>query len=121
MQSLYLNTRRVISVLLAVALVIYAGLGVFPEWDLRSAITVGSAVTAIVLLLAVICSPRARVAVETVSFLAAAIATAVCWGASRLGSDLLLFLPALVVAIAYATIALTLRATKEASRMEDRP
>lgn len=120
MQHFYANTRRLVAGLLAVALVVYAALRVFQGMDVPAYVTAGSVAIAVIFLGRVISASKPRLGVDMLAFLLAAFAIAVCWGASTLGSGYLTYLPAQIVAIGFATIALVIRSEEGASKTRDR-
>lgn len=120
MQTIYANSRRIVAALLIAALCTFAVLGALQGVDTSALVVIASALVASLLLVAVIAGPKPRFGVETLAFLVCALAVAISWGASPLEPAYLVYLPPLVVAIGFATIALMLRTEAGAARTKDR-
>lgn len=120
MQTIYSSSRRVVAAVLIAVLVTSAVLSALRGVDTSAIVVIASAVVASLLLVVVIAGPKPRFGVEMLAFLVCALAVAVSWGAAVLEPGYLVYLPPLVVAIGFATIALMLRTEAGAAETEDR-
>ena len=126
MQTLYASSRRMVASLLIAVLTVYALLTVLRDLDTSGALDTGAivviatAVLAAALLAVVAAQSAPRFGFDMVAFLLAAIAVAVSWGAAALEPGFLIYLPAVIVAIAFATMALMLRTEAGAAVTKDR-
>lgn len=110
MHAFYRETRRVAASVLAGAQLYFA------VWNaanhgVAAVLTTGAPLIAAALLLAAV-FVRKRGPLDILAFLLSALAAAVCWGASTVTPDILTYLPAVAASIAFATIALVLRAER---------
>lgn len=121
MQTIYASTRRLIAALLIVALVVYGVVSALRGFDTTALVVIGSVgVASILLLVAVVTRSRPRFGLDMLAFLATGLAVAVSWGSASIEPGFLVFLPALVVAVAFATMALMLRTEAGAVVTSDR-
>jgi len=118
MQTVYASSRRIIASFLIVALLVFVALRFIQGLDVAAFVVAGAAVLSVILLAAVIGTSRPRLGLDTLAFLLSGIAVAVASGASAVG--FLVYLPPLVVAIAFATAALVLRTEAGAVVTKDR-
>lgn len=120
MQNLYVKTRRIVAILLAVALVVFAVLALVSGRSTGALVSAIVAAIAVLLLVFAIVPSTVRVKRDATAYFLAASAIAVAWGASPLSGAVLTYLPALVVAVGYATVAVTLGAKESAAHTRDR-
>lgn len=120
MQTFYARTRRIVAALLIPALVVYAALALAGGLKAAALVSAGATIVAILPLCFVIATSRPRFGLDTLAFLTGGISVAVCWGASGLGAGYLTYLPAIVVAIGFATMGLMLRTEASVARTKDR-
>jgi len=120
MQTIYANSRRIVAAVLIAVLITFAVLTALQGLDTSALVVIAVAAVASLLLVAVIAGSKPRFGVETLAFLVCALAVAVSWGATPLETAYLVYLPPLVVAIGFATIALMLRTEASAAATKDR-
>lgn len=126
MQTVYASSRRIVAVLLSAVLVIFAVLTALRALDAGGAVdaativVTAAALVAGALLVAVAVRSTPQFGLDVLAFLVAALAIGVSWGAGALEPGILIYLPALVVAVAFATMALMLRTEAGAALTKDR-
>ncbi|MFD6817897.1 hypothetical protein ACFWCH_13340 [Microbacterium sp. NPDC060132] len=111
MHAFYRETRRVAASVLAGAQLYFAVWNAANHHGVAAVLTTGAPLIAAALLLAAV-FVRKRGPLDILAFLVSALAAAVCWGASTVTPDILTYLPAVAASIAFATIALVLRAER---------
>jgi hypothetical protein len=120
MQTLYASSRRIVASLLIAALLIFAVLTALRALDTAAIVVIAGAFVACVLLAVVAARTTPRFGLDMLAFLVAALAIGVSWGSAVLEPGLLIYLPPLVVGVAFATMALTLRTEARAAVTKDR-
>lgn len=120
MQNLYSRTRRVVAVMLIAALALFTAFSFLGGPRMPAIVSSLAAVCAVIPLILVAALRRRRLSLDTVAFLAAALASGVNWGASTTTAGYLTYLPALIAAIAYATVALALRVDEQSLTTRNR-
>ncbi|RKS90222.1 hypothetical protein DEU37_1545 [Microbacterium sp. AG790] len=120
MQTFYARTRRIVAALLIPALVVYAALALTGGLEAPALVSAAATIIAIVPLCFVVATSKPRLGLDTLAFLIGGISVAVCWGGSDFGAGYLTYLPAIVAAIGFATMALTLRTEASVASTEGR-
>ncbi|MCJ1685526.1 hypothetical protein [Rathayibacter sp. VKM Ac-2927] len=120
MQTLYTSMRRIVAALLIVLLLIVSALTALHALDTPAIIVVAGALVAGALLASVAVRRTPMFGLDMLAFLSAALAISVSWGSGVLEPGFLIHLPALISAIAFATMALMLRTEAGAAVTKDR-
>jgi phosphoglycerol transferase MdoB-like AlkP superfamily enzyme len=119
MQAFYLSSRRIIASLLIAMILFDAGFTALRALDTAAIIVVADAIVTCPLLAAVAARSTRHSGLDLLAFLIAALAISVSWGAAPVALGVLAHLPALVAAVAFATMALMLRTLAAMAGTED--
>ncbi|WP_341934643.1 hypothetical protein MRBLWO14_000214 [Microbacterium sp. LWO14-1.2] len=120
MQTFYIRTRRIAAAFLGLVLGFHAVLGLARDFETRSLAAAAVAGCAIAVLAAVAVARRLRLRRDITAFFIAGVSAALSWNGEEGATAMLTYLPALIAAIAFATLAVILHAEKTGSQMRHR-
>ena len=120
MQAFYLSSRRIVASLLIAMILFDAAFTALRALDTAAIIVAAYAIVATALLASVAARPTRHLGVDLSAFIVAALAISVSWGAAPVTLGVLTHLPALVGAVAFATMALMLRTVAAAAGTKNR-
>ncbi|MDY0912414.1 hypothetical protein [Rathayibacter festucae] len=120
MQAFYLSSRRIIASLLIASILFDAAFSALRALDTAAIIVMADAIVACPLLAAVAARSTPHSGLELLAFVVAALVISVSWGAAPVALGVLTHLPALVAAVAFATMALMLRTITAMERTKNR-
>lgn len=109
MQAFYLSSRRIVASLLIAMILFDTAFTALRAPHTAAIVVAAYAIVAAALLASVAVRPTQHLGVDLSAFIVAALAISVSWGAAPVSLGALTHLPALVAAVAFATMALMLR------------